>query len=251
VGSVTIAVVTGAASGIGAAIARRIAGPGVSILLHTRKNDKGLATVAATASALGAKVETTLSDLSLAGAGTRLVETALDRFSGLDWVIANAGFADKRAISDLPDDGIQASFAPIVDSFFQIARAASPALRKSPQGRVVAISSFVAHRFPPKGDLFPASAAAKAALEALARALAAEMASDGVTVNIVAPGYTQKDPGAHAALNADRWREIMDRIPLSRLARPEDCAAAVAYFLSEDAGYVTGQTMHVDGGLSL
>jgi NAD(P)-dependent dehydrogenase (short-subunit alcohol dehydrogenase family) len=248
---VTIAIVTGAASGIGAAIARRIAEPGVGILLHTRKNEEGLAVVAAEAAALGAAVETTLSDLSVAGTGTQLIETALDRFGGLDWVVANAGFADKRAITDLPDDGIQASFAPIVDSFFQIARAASPALRKSSQGRVVAISSFVAHRFPPKGDLFPASAAAKGALEALARALAAEVANDGVTVNIVAPGYTQKDPGAHAALGADRWQEIMDRIPLSRLASPEDCAAAVAYFLSEDAGYVTGQTIHVDGGLGL
>jgi NAD(P)-dependent dehydrogenase (short-subunit alcohol dehydrogenase family) len=187
----------------------------------------------------------------LPGAGTSLVETTLERFEGLDWVIANAGFADKRTIADLPDDGVQASFGPIVDSFFQIARAASPSLRESSHGRVVAVSSFVTHRFPPKGDLFPASAAAKGALEALARALAAELANSGVTVNIVAPGYTQKDPGAHAALSADRWQEISDRIPLSRLASPDDCSAAIAYFLSADAAYVTGQTIHVDGGLSL
>ena len=88
-------------------------------------------------------------------------------------------------------------------------------------------------------------------MEALARALAAELSGDGVTVNVVAPGYTQKDPGAHAAISDARWREITDRIPFGRLASPDDCAAAIQYFLSKDAGYVTGQIIHVDGGLNL
>lgn len=246
-----ISVVTGAASGIGAAVARRLAAPGARLFLHTRKNEPGLASVAEAASNAGAMVETRLGDLADPAEGAALVEAAVAAFGGVDRLIANAGFADRRAISDLPADGLAASFTPIADAFFRMAQAASPHLARSANGRVVAISSFVAHRFPPGGDLFPASAAAKAALEALARALAAELASTGVTVNVVAPGYTQKDPGAHAALAAERWREIASRIPLRRLATPEDVAAAVHYFLSDDASYVTGQIIHVDGGIGL
>ncbi len=132
-----------------------------------------------------------------------------------------------------------------------MAKEAAPFLQASERGRVVAISSFVAHRFSPSGDHFPASAAAKAALEALALSLASELAGANVTVNIVAPGYTQKDKGAHAALSQERWQEIIERIPFARLGKPDECAAAVAYFLSDEAAYVTGQIIHVDGGLGL
>jgi len=246
-----VGIVTGAASGIGAEIARRMASPGARLFLHTRKNQAGLDRIAAEARQAGAAVETRLGDLADPVEGAALVAAAAEAFGGIDRLVANAGFADRRAIADLPADGLAASFTPIVDAFFRMAQAASPYLARSKNGRVVAISSFVAHRFPPTGDLFPASAAAKAALEALARALAAELAGQGVTVNIVAPGYTQKDPGAHAALAPERWREIAARIPFHRLATPADVAAAVQYFLSEDAGYVTGQIIHVDGGLSL
>lgn len=246
-----ITIVTGAASGIGAEIARLAATPGARLLLHTRKNADGLAAVADAARKAGATVETRLGDLADPAEGAALVTAAVDAFGGVDRLVANAGFADRRAIKDLPPDGVVASLGPIADGFFRMSQAASPWLVQSSAGRVVAISSFVAHRFPPEGDLFPASAAAKAALEALARALAAELASSGVTVNVVAPGYTQKDPGAHAALAADRWREITDRIPFRRLATPADVAAAVQYFLSEEAGYVTGQIVHVDGGIGL
>lgn len=246
-----VSVVTGAASGIGAEIARRLATPGARLFLHTRKNQAGLDQIAAEARQAGANVETRLGDLANPAEGAALISAAAEAFGGIDRLVANAGFADRRAIADLPADGLAASFTPIADAFFRMAQAAAPHLAKSTNGRVVAISSFVAHRFPPAGDLFPASAAAKAALEALARALAAELAVTGVTVNVVAPGYTQKDPGAHAALAPERWQEITARIPFRRLASPADVAAAVQYFLSDEAAYVTGQIIHVDGGLSL
>ena len=247
----TIALITGAASGIGAAIARRLAAPGMKLMLHTRKNADGLTSVAAEAVEKGAVVDTVLADLAAPESAAHVINATISAFGGLDWLIANAGFADKRLIGELPADGVAASFNPIANGFFLMAQAATPYLAASDQGRIVAVSSFVAHRFPHSGDLFPASAAAKAGLEALAKALAAELSNARVTVNVVAPGYTQKDPGAHAAISEARWQEITDRIPLGRLAKTDECAAAVAYFLSDAAAYVTGQTIHVDGGLGL
>ncbi len=245
----TVALITGAASGIGAAVARRIARPGMRLLLHTRKNADGLSETAAAAEAAGAVVETALADLAEPDGGAAVVGRALEAFGRLDWLIANAGFADRRAIADLPADGLRASLNPIADGFFRMAQSALPALQASERGQVVAVSSFVAHRFPPSGDVFAASA--KAALEAFAKALAAELAPSRATVNVVAPGYTRKDPGAHVAISPERLAEITGRIPLGRLATPEDCAAAIAFFLSDDAAYLTGQVLHVDGGLGL
>jgi len=113
------------------------------------------------------------------------------------------------------------------------------------------VSSFVAHVFRFGGGGFPASAAAKAGLEALARSLAAQLAAAGVTVNCVVPGYTRKDEGAHAALDPAGWQRAIDRVPLGRLGLPDEIAAAVAFLIGPDAGYITGQAIHVDGGLTL
>lgn len=246
-----VAAVTGAASGIGAALARRVAAPGRRLVLHTRRNEAGLETVAAAAREAGAETALVMGDLADAAVARAVAETALERFGGLDWLVANAGFADRRPLGDLPDDGFEASAAPIASAFFHMARAARPGLERSERGRVVAVSSFVAHRFPFDGDLFPATAGAKAALEGLARALAAELAPHRATVNVVAPGYIEKDAGAHAALPPERWRQLSGQIPLGRLGRPEDVAATIAFLLSDEAAYLTGQLVHVDGGLGL
>ncbi|MBN8910287.1 MAG: SDR family oxidoreductase, partial [Rhodospirillales bacterium] len=135
----------------------------------------------------------------------------------------------------------------IQGAFFRLARAAIPQLGEG--GRIVAVSSFVAHTFRTDVTTFPASAAAKAGLEALVRALAVELGPAGVTVNAVVPGFIRKDEGAHRAIGPGTLQRQTDRIPLGRIGLPDDVAAAVAFFASEAAGYVTGQTLHVDGGL--
>jgi len=99
--------------------------------------------------------------------------------------------------------------------------------------------------------LFAATAAAKAAIESLAKTLAVELAPAGVTVNSVAPGYTQKDASGHSALSDSAWRNAIAKIPMGRIGVPDDAAALIAFLLSRDAGYITGQTIHVDGGLTL
>ena len=113
----------------------------------------------------------------------------------------------------------------------------------------MAISSFVAHTFRTDLLTFPASAGAKAATEALVRALAVELASSGLTVNAVVPGFIRKDSGARAALTPEQAAAQTARIPLGRLGLPGEVAAAVAFLVSSQASYITGQTLHVDGGL--
>ncbi len=136
------------------------------------------------------------------------------------------------------------------EAFFLLASAAIPYLQNSDWGRIVATSSFVAHVYAADG-LFAATAAAKAAIESLAKTLAVQLAPSGITVNSVAPGYTQKDASGHSALSDEAWRKASAKVPMGRIGVPDDAAALIAFLLSRDASYITGQTIHVDGGLTL
>ena len=246
-----VVLVTGAASGIGAATVRAIAGPGTALLLHTRRNRDGLEAVAAAAGQAGSQTAIELGDLADAGVAEALIQSAIGRFGRLDQLVSNAGYADKRVFGDADASDLRQSLATITESFFALATAALPHLRASQWGRIVAVSSFVAHSIGVNDTIFPVSAAAKAGMEALARTLAYQLAQDGVTVNCVSPGYTQKDPGAHAAVAGDGWRLAAEAAPMKTLVGPEDVAAAIAFMLGRNAARITGQVLHVDAGLSL
>jgi NAD(P)-dependent dehydrogenase (short-subunit alcohol dehydrogenase family) len=242
--------VTGAGSGIGAAICRRVAAPGVRLLVHTGTRRERAEAVAAECAAMGALCRIETGDLADAATPRRLIAAA-ETLGGLDVLIANAGFADKRLFGELDDAGIERSLAVITTGFFRLADAARPLLLAAASGRVVAVSSFVAHVFRLGGSGFPASAAAKAGLEALAHALAMQLAPSRVTVNCVVPGYIRKDEGTHATLDAAAWQRAIERVPLGRLGLPDEIAALVAFLIGPDAAYITGQSIHVDGGLTL
>ena len=247
----SVVLVTGAASGVGAAVCAKLAGPATALAIHTRANREGAEKVAATARAAGAETLTLSGDLALPATAVELIEQTVARFGRLDALVSNAGFADWRRFGELDDAGLSQSFEAMAGAFHRLARAALPHLQAAPRGRVVAVGSFVAHRFN-LGDVFVASAAAKAALEALVRALAVELAPHGVTVNCVVPGYTRKDAEIDAPLAAaNRRRGGLARVPLGRLGLPEEIAALIAFLLSAEAGYITGQAIHIDGGLTL
>ncbi|WP_439599434.1 SDR family NAD(P)-dependent oxidoreductase [Falsiroseomonas sp.] len=241
--------VTGAASGIGAACCRALAGPETAILVHTRRNAAGAEAVAEAVRAAGGVAEVMLGDIADPALPAALVARAEARFGGLDVVVANAGFADRTPVAALTEAGFAQSMDTVLWAFLRLAQAAMPVLARGEAPRLVAISSFVAHVFRTDATIFPATAAAKAGVEALVRALAVEAAASGTTVNAVAPGFTQKDATGHSAMTPAQWDAVRARIPLGRLGTPADVAQAVAYLASPGAGYVTGQVLHVNGGL--
>lgn len=251
----SVTLVTGASSGIGAATCRRLAAPGVRLLAHARGGKDGakraaLDAVADACRAAGAEVETMLGDFEAEGAGAAAIAFCRERFGGLDRLVVNAGFADRAPIGEADRALLDRSLRVMTGAFFDLVTAAKPLLEASGTGRVVAVSSFVAHVFP-RTHLFATTAAAKGGIEALAKALAVQLAASGTTVNVVAPGFTRKDATGHAALPPEAWKEAADMTPLGRIAEPDDVAAAIAFLLSKDARHITGQVLHVDGGLTL
>ncbi|MBI4920947.1 MAG: SDR family oxidoreductase [Devosia nanyangense] len=244
-------IITGAASGIGAAVARRVAGTGTSLLLHTRKNEAGLTEVAAACREAGAEVDTLLGDLADPDVPARLVARAKERFGRVDQIVSNAGQAARARFGTLPPEDLKAAFEAMPVAFLRLVNAALPDLESSAWGRVVAVSSFVAHVFGTADLLFPATSAAKAALEALVKALAVQLGPTGTTANAVVPGFTRKQGGGHLAATSQSLLTAAAITPSGRLTEPADVAAAVDFLLSRGAGQVTGQALHVDGGLLL
>jgi 3-oxoacyl-[acyl-carrier protein] reductase len=241
------ALVTGASGGIGGAIAAALHGSGAAVMLAGR-NEAALAALAQRLSGRldGAPVHVAVGALEDSAVPDRLVREAEAALGRVDILVNNAGITRDALALRMTDAEWQAVVDLDLGAAFRLTRAALRGMVRRRWGRVIAISSVVAVA----GNAGQANyAAAKAALIGMSKSLAAEVASRGITVNCVAPGLVAT--GMSEALPEDRRSRLMSAIPAGRLGTPADVAAAVVYLASSEAGYVTGHTLHVNGGMAM
>jgi 3-oxoacyl-[acyl-carrier protein] reductase len=241
--------VTGSGSGIGKAIAKRLAGPDTAFLLHARENRQGCERVLAELRELGAEGEYLLADLRDRDAPALLIDRIVAQWGGIDVLVANAGFPEIAPIGELTRDQFDRCYEVIQAGLFELVSRAWPSLIQSKHGRVITISTLNAHIFRPNYPTYPASAAAKAGSEAFLKAIAVQLAPYGVTANCVVPGLIEKDKDTEQFLTDKEMEPMLEHIPLKRQGKPQDVAALVGFLCSEDANYITGHIIHVNGGI--
>jgi 3-oxoacyl-[acyl-carrier protein] reductase len=237
------ALVTGASGGIGGAIARALHVAGAHVVLSGTRAQA----LEALAGELGAGASTVPADLSDPAVVNGLVAAA-EAASGkdLDILIANAGITRDGLLMRMKDDDWQDVLRVNLESYFRLARACLRGMMKRRAGRIIGITSVVGVTGNPGQVNYAAS---KAGMIGFSKALAQEVASRGVTVNCVAPGFIAS-PMTDALTEAQK-AQILARIPLGRLGDGADVAAACVYLASEAGAYVTGQTLHVNGGMAM
>ncbi len=236
------ALVTGASGGIGADIARKLHGAGASVGLSGTRT----APLEELAAELGERAFVLPCNLSDLAAVDALPKQAVEAMGGLDILVNNAGITRDNLFMRMSDEEWDSVLAVNLTATFRLCRGVLRGMMKARWGRIVNISSVVgATGNPGQGNY----AASKAGMVGMSKSLAYEVASRGITVNAVAPGFIAT--AMTDKLTEDQKKAILGQIPAGRMGAPDEIAAAVLYLCSAEAGYVTGTTLHVNGGMAM
>ena len=237
-----VAIVTGASRGIGRAIAERLAAGGATVVCVAR-GDNANATAAAITSA-GGRASAHAADVTDTAAVDQLIKQTVDTHGRLDILVSNAGITRDQLMLRMKRDDWDQVIATNLTAAFTLCQAALRPMIKQRGGRIIAISSVVGQM----GNAGQANyAASKAGLIGFCKALAREVASRQVTVNVVAPGFVETD--MTRVLGEDAKTQLAAMIPLGRIGTPAEVAAAVGFLASDEASYITGQVLAVNGGM--
>ncbi len=237
-----VALVTGASRGIGAAIALDLAQKGLKVT-GTATSDDGAARISQTLAAFPGCSGKTL-DVNDAAAAEVLIDNIVKEHGGLQVLVNNAGITRDMLAMRLRDDDWDAVLDTNLKAVFRMSRAVMRTMMKQRYGRIINITSVVGA----SGNAGQSNyAAAKAGVAGMTRALARELGSRNITVNCIAPGFIETD--MTAKLSEDQQKALLGQIPLGHLGKPQDIAHAVAFVASPQAAYITGQEIHVNGGM--
>lgn len=236
-------VITGSARGIGAAIAKRLAAAGYGVSINYLSNRGRAEEVVQAIEAAGGRAFPFEADVADAEAATKLVKETVRRFNGVQIVVNNAGFSQHRTVDKMTFADWHRALAVNLSAAFYTVKAALPYLKEQPWGRVINICSLRAMTGSDHGAHY---AAAKAGLIGFTKSLALELAPK-ITANALSPGYTRTD--MTTATLIEHGETIFSKIPARRAAEPEEIAALVAFLASEEADYITGETININGGI--
>jgi 3-oxoacyl-[acyl-carrier protein] reductase len=239
-----IALVTGGSRGIGRACSEALAAHGATVIVNYVKGEEAARGVAEAITAAGGKADVSGFDVADSAAVDAAIEAIVKRHGKLDILVANAGIAIDGLLLRMKDEDLEKLWATNVRGSLACARAATRSMMRARWGRIVFMSSVVGEM----GNVGQtAYAATKAALIGAARSIAREYASRNVTANVVAPGYIDTD--MTVGMSAQQKEQLVKVVPLGRTGSAQDVAAACLYLASEEAGYVTGQVLRVNGGM--
>jgi len=243
-----VALVTGGSRGIGRACALALAGAGFDVAVNYRRDEDAAADTVRAVEALGRRARPYRASVESAQEDQAMVGSVLEDFGALDTLVHSAGIASRgHTVVDTDPAELERVVAVHALGAHHLCRLAVPAMRTRPRGDVVFVSSVAARLLAPNSSPYNM---AKAALEALAMTLAKEERRHGIHVNVVAPGLVATEMGRRLvrAMGVEDITSMDANAPFGRVCRPEDVAAVVRFLCSEEAGYVTGQVISVDGG---
>lgn len=244
-----VAIVTGSTRGIGKGIAHRFARDGSKVVINGVTNKEKGEAVAKEIKEAGGEATVVMADVSQREEAALLAAGAIKAFGQIDILVSNAGIVIDKPFVESQDEDWDRAININLRGFFNVSRAVLPHMIERQYGRIIATGSIITEMADFGKNKYSVCTASKGGIVMMLRPMAAELAAQGITVNAVSPGYIATE--MFDEIDAQGLEEALNMIPMRRYGKPEDIAAAMAFLASDDAAYITGQVLRVNGGMSM